>query len=119
MTAREKFEAWLTLTHGKSFLNHAESPALWGGDATKHDVNPFEHPWTRGAWEGYQAALASQQPSDDGWFEWAGGEISFPKDWTVEFKLRSGSRGSGVAENYWWHHDGGGYDIIAYRVVKP
>ncbi len=96
MTDREKFEAWLKST--------GQNPAY----ATK-----------RGYWEIWQAALASQQPADDGWVEWKGGEFPLPKDRAVEFQLRSGSRGEGVAENYWWHHEGGDYDIIAYRVVKP
>ncbi|QHJ81462.1 MAG: hypothetical protein [Bacteriophage sp.] len=67
-----------------------------------------------------EALLTSQQPADDGWIEWAGGELPVDFNCAVEVKLRSGSSyGGWMAKNFNWNHTGAGLDIIAYRVVKP
>lgn len=73
----------------------------------------------------WQAALASQQPADDGWIEWAGGVQPVADDVMVEVldKDRRISCIHGASAFRWQHgaHGEGndGYDIIAYRVVKP
>lgn len=74
-------------------------------------------------WKAWQAALASQQPADDGWIEWAGGrfncgEIPVSDETPVEVKARVGLN-QGLAGWLRWHHSGNDHDIIAYRVVKP
>lgn len=56
---RAEFEAWVGIP---TMLNRRESPALWGGTAeeiARHDANPYDHPWTRGAWEAWQASRAA------------------------------------------------------------
>ena len=65
------------------------------------------------------AALASQQPADDGWIEWAGGECPVGKDVLTEIRLRNGGHGTGEGGYFAWSQDENEYDIIAYRVVKP
>lgn len=68
-----------------------------------------------------EMALASQQPADDGWIEWAGGISPVADDVMVELRLRNGEIDQNIA--YWvdWFHSKptDELDIIAYRVVKP
>jgi hypothetical protein len=55
---------------------------------------------------------------DDGWTIWTGGECPVDPDTAVEVVYRSGTlpaHGSAAAQR--WHHNGGAWDIIAYRVV--
>lgn len=65
------------------------------------------------------AALASQQPEDDGWVEWGGGER--PVDCAlVDVKFAGGHIVHGYKPQHLdWRFDGDIADIIAYRVVKP
>jgi hypothetical protein len=67
------------------------------------------------------------QQSEDGWIEWAGGECPTHVLAVIEVQHRDGGKGSNriAAETGdWafydkgWHHNGSGYDIIAYRVVS-
>lgn len=69
----------------------------------------------------WQAALASQQPADDGWIEW-GGDISVneqPVSGMLEITYRNGVISKANAAVRFWGHEGIESDIIAYRVVKP
>lgn len=71
-------------------------------------------------WQGWQAALASQQPADDGWIEWAGvGEPVECEPRMVDVKFRGGEIDRGLANHWYWGKSGYEDDIIAYRVVKP
>lgn len=112
MTDREKFEAWLT--DGASDL----SKMLL---VDKFDSGGYTNNIARIKWEAWQAAIASQQPADDGWIEWAGNidPMEEPVRGMVEVKFRNGSTDTGRAAKWYWAHDGDDADIIAYRVVKP
>lgn len=59
MTDKEKFEAWFD--RDCEFIKSS---------ASADNLAWIKH----GYWTAWQAALASQQPADDGWIEWAGGE---------------------------------------------
>lgn len=65
------------------------------------------------------------QVADDGWIEWLGGGVCplENKNVSVEVMTRSGDIGKSYASldliPWQKHHTGFGYDIIAYRVVKP
>lgn len=57
------------------------------------------------------------------WIEWRGGPCPVRAGALVEAKLR-GCRDDYVsgprdAVAFYWHHDGDGSDVVAYRVVKP
>lgn len=71
----------------------------------------------------WQAALASQQPADDGWIEWAGGDCPVDGNADVEIKFRDGCLGGMIrkAGGYYWGRSNAEYesDVVAYRVVKP
>ena len=113
MTDREKFEAWCSRAYGEDSIKE-------GVD----DCGEYEHcceNWlTQDLWQAWQAALASQQPADDGWIEWAGGECPVDGELMVEPKLRKGSILSCDPAFRWsGEHSSSDYDIIAYRVVKP
>lgn len=108
MTDREKFEAY--------FAPIAEGMKKCGvgavGIARRKDNQ----------WQGWQAALASQQPADDGWIDWTGGEcpVNINSLVNVRYKNGGGDLESRRAEVYnWSHNDKECYPIIAYRVVKP
>lgn len=105
MTDREKFEEY--------FAPIAEGMKKCGvgavGIARRKDNQ----------WQGWQAALASQQPADDGWIEWAGGECPAQSCEIVDVRWRAGGTMTVIAGNHIWTHDGTFDDIIAYRVVKP
>lgn len=58
----------------------------------------------------------SQQPADDGWIEWAGGDCPINE---VEIKRRDGQFRTGSSGGFRWDHRQNDFDIIAYRVVKP
>lgn len=50
--------------HNPLMITKADSPALWHGskDAIKkYEENPYAHPWTVGAWEGWKAATAASE----------------------------------------------------------
>lgn len=66
----------------------------------------------------YEAALAAS----DGWIEWHGGECPVDSDAIVEVKFRHPSSyqfNNDRAGDFYWPHDGLGYDIIAYRLQQP
>ena len=65
-----------------------------------------------------EARLASLNQPESDWIEWGGGECPVELDVIVEYKLRSDCRHTRVARYLFWCHDGGGNDIIAYRIVK-
>jgi len=55
MTDREKFEAWLT-----------SLPGFEAADVAKSEDGKYNYIETDWCWRSWQAALASQQPADDG-----------------------------------------------------
>ncbi len=99
MTHREKFEAWYK----------------------ENKAGPFDFITKRLCWGAWQAALASQQPADDGWIAWAGviAPDEQPVDGMVEVNFRNGVISKLNAAMVSWTHDGIEADIIAYRLVKP
>lgn len=105
MTDREKFEAY--------FGPVSESMKI-------HGVEDFEIARRKDQqWQGWQAALASQQPEDDVWIEWAGGECPAP-GLMVDIKFENGEISKSELASLWiWKHCRDGDNIIAYRVVKP
>lgn len=58
-------------------------------------------------------------PVGDGWIQWYGGSCPVKANTKVCVKLRNGEYESGcfTASDYWWDHNGGAFDIIAYRAV--
>lgn len=107
MTDREKFEEY--------FAPVSESMRI-------HGVHIFEIMQRKDQqWQGWQAALASQQPADNGWIEWEGscGGSDQPVMGAVEVRFRSGRTGKAGASSLYWRHIGEDSDIIAYRGVKP
>ena len=114
MTDREKFEAWYW-DKFRGLHDSTQSELFWQnqGDYAALKVHV--------AWSAWQAALASQQPADDGWIEW-GGDISVneqPVSGMVEITYRNGVISKANAAVRFWGHEGIESDIIAYRVVKP
>lgn len=72
----------------------------------------------------YESALAASKAvvGHDGWIQWAGGECPVDSDAIVEVKCRHPSShqfNSDRAGDFYWPHDGLGYDIIAYRLQQP
>ena len=72
----------------------------------------------------YEAALAASKAvvGHNGWIQWAGGECPVDSDAIVEVKFRhpsSNQFNSDRAGDFYWPHDGLGYDIIAYRLRQP
>lgn len=64
--------------------------------------------------------ILEQQPADDGWIEWAGGDCPCDYGSVVEVRLRSGNEREARGALSWeWKHYNSICDIIAYRVVKP
>lgn len=69
----------------------------------------------------YEAALAASKAvvGHDGWIQWAGGDCPVDSDAIVEVKYRHPSSyqfDNDRAGDFYWPHDGLGYDIIAYRL---
>lgn len=107
MTDRENFEAWF-----RSAYEHLDS------SIHAEIIDNIKSV----LWMSWQAALASQQPADDGWIEWCGGECPVKLNAMVEVKHRSekwcNSRITAAVADWRrksWCPD---TDIIAYRVVK-
>lgn len=74
--------------------------------------------------EQYESALAASKAvaGHDGWIEWAGGDCPVDSDAIVEVKCRHPSShqfNNDRAGDFYWPHDGLGYDIIAYRLQQP
>lgn len=74
--------------------------------------------------EQYESALAASKAvvGHDGWIQWAGGDCPVDSDAIVEVKFRNPSQyqfNSDRAGDFYWSHDGLGYDIIAYRLQHP
>lgn len=72
----------------------------------------------------YESALAASKAvvGHDGWIQWAGGECPVDSDAIVEVKYRHPSShqfNNDRAGDFYWPHDGLGYDIIAYRLQQP
>ena len=112
MTDREKFEAWYCKNYSKS-LSHMERHENSGDYFCRQ---------TRAAWRAWQAALASQQPADDDWVEWGGGESESGPVGDMVFvcvKSRDGNVNTDYAVEFDWAHYWVDEDIIAYRVGKP
>lgn len=69
---------------------------------------------------GSSGEIVAYRPRLDGWVEWNGGECPLHPDARVEVRMRSGAKMSGlVSGGSMWRHNGGDYDIVAYRLVKP
>lgn len=64
-------------------------------------------------------SLAPQQPADDGWIEWGGGECPLHPSTRVHVKFSSGDEDIGRSEFFVWGKGSQSYGVIAYRVVKP
>ena len=111
MTDREKFEQEWQKVMGTpaSVLERMRV-----GDKYKHTTHDF----LNAAYAIWQAALASQQPADDGWIEWAGGDCPEVAPF-LEVKKNDGTFDTGYPSYFEWDHIGDLSDIIAYRVVKP
>lgn len=68
---REGFEAWVKREKNAFFLGRTDSPACWHGSEEDIEIwayNPYDHPWTRGAWDGWKAsreALVIELPSPE------------------------------------------------------
>lgn len=74
--------------------------------------------------EQYESALEASKAvvGHDGWIQWAGGECPVDSDVIVEVKYRHPSSyqfNNDRAGDFYWSHDGLGYDIIAYRLRQP
>ncbi len=107
MTDREKFEAWF-----RSAYEHLDS------SIHAEIIDNIKSV----LWMSWQAALASQQPADDDWIAWAGGDCPVSVNSLVNVRYRNGGGDldSRPAKVYnWSHNDKDCYPIIAYRVVKP
>lgn len=66
--------------------------------------------------------LKMQKLDADGWIEWKGGDIPVECGTLVDLMLRSYGEQAYlccIAGNYFWHHDGDGSDIVAYRLHRP
>ena len=66
----------------------------------------------------YESALEGSE----GWIEWHGGDCPVDSDAIVEVKYRHPSSyqfNNDRAGDFYWPHDGLGYDIIAYRLQQP
>jgi len=98
MTDREKFEAWFRANEQSELRKSCAEG------------------WAYFIW---QAALASQQPADDGWIEWSGGDCPVFAYSLVETKWSSGAIVEDCAGEFDWSFEDGSCNIIAYRVVKP
>ena len=61
----------------------------------------------------------AQQPADDDWIEWAGGDCPVDSGVTLDVRFRDGEVVYGAECRWSWQHNGVESDIIAYRVVKP
>lgn len=115
MTDRERFEAWWQNKY------HNGNPPRHGWEHYR-EGDSYSDEEFEGMWCAYQAALASQQPADDTWIEWAGGECPVVDGDIIHVKLRGGAQsGFSVCKplSMQWAHEDNGWDIIAYRVVKP
>lgn len=74
--------------------------------------------------EQYESALAASKAvaGHNGWIQWSGGECPVDSDAIVEVKCRhpsSNQFNNDRAGDFYWSHDGLGYDIIAYRLQQP
>ena len=72
----------------------------------------------------YESALAASKAvvGHDGWIQWAGGDCPVDSDAIVEVKYRHPSSyqfNNDRAGDFYWPHDGLGYDIVAYRLQHP
>lgn len=66
----------------------------------------------------YEDALEASE----GWIDWHGGDCPVDSDAIVEVKCRHPSShqfNNDRAGDFYWPHDGLGYDIIAYRLQQP
>jgi hypothetical protein len=51
------------------------------------------------------------------WINWNGWDRSIENDAAVEVEFRSGAKGSGIANDFFWNNVGGSSDIVRYRVL--
>lgn len=122
MISKERldFEAWVKSLPGHSMmLGLEDNPRRWRGDTTAYDANPYQHPWTNGAFEAWKFLNAPKEPpADDGWIEWSGGEQPVGDNVEVEVQFRDGSNLQEKAGYFSWEHHKESFDIVAYRVIK-
>lgn len=114
MTEREIDRQAFAVEHGMTidFVN-------WFFDHKKNGCGNSWFIMSSAMWEGWKAALASQQPADDGWIEWGGGENP-AEGKLVQVEYRDGFvNDEQPSGSYRWYHEPNNCDIIAYRVVKP
>lgn len=72
----------------------------------------------------YESALAASKSvvGHNDWIQWAGGDCPVDSDAIVEVKCRHPSSyqcNNDRTGDFYWQHDGLGYDIIAYRLQQP
>jgi len=59
--------------------------------------------------------MLTPQQIADGWKPHDGGKQPTDDLAIIDYVCRNGARGHNLAECLFWHHDGRGDDIIAYR----
>ncbi len=52
------------------------------------------------------------------WIKWEGGKMPCAASDFVEIRTRAGWTEESAGSGFFWPHDGGDYDIVAYRVIK-
>lgn len=139
MTDREKFEAWFTEYTGYAINEHPSSNVVemmrqaWQAAlasqqpvVAKEGFNlghcTHEPDFTRSGMICTSDEQAARQQADDGWIEWSGGDCPVVDGDIIHVKLRGGAQsGFSVCKplSLQWEHEDNGWDIIAYRVVKP
>lgn len=63
--------------------------------------------------------VPEDKPADDGWIPWNNGECPVPAETLTEVKFQCGeARVLKYPESWVWRGDQGGFNIVAYRVVK-
>lgn len=61
MSIYKEFEEWINNPH---LLSKRDSPKLWRGskeEIAKHESNPYDHPYTAGAYEAWKYLKSSER----------------------------------------------------------
>jgi hypothetical protein len=78
-------------------------------------------PWEKASEEQAPPAKTSEPTaSDAGWIPWEGGECPAHRDTRVFIRFRDGTEDhdGDHADSWFWRHEYGDHDIIAYKVVN-
>lgn len=109
---REQFEEWLT-----------SLPGFEAADIEKREDGKYNYVETEWCWKSWQASrdalpiLEKQEPGEDEWIQWGGGECPVGRDTQVDVKFSGAWGGIRRAGCLFWSHDCGDSDIIAYRII--